>query len=125
MAVLKEFTYFALGLHQKKLSKIYLSPRVTPMYPTGVICGIYILPIRSMYGIFAYIYHKKTTKCRQIHHTWILWAGEKHHIYNYIGLSASYCISLAQRRQKDSALGPLEDILRSKSQVLPDFSGEH
>ena len=26
-----------------------------------------------MYGIFTYIYHKKTTKCRWIYHTWILW----------------------------------------------------
>ena len=30
-------------------------------------------PIGSMYGIFTYIYHKNSAKCRQIYHTWILW----------------------------------------------------
>ena len=30
-------------------------------------------PIVSTYGIFSYIYHKKSTKCRYVYHTWILW----------------------------------------------------
>ena len=34
------------------------------------------LPLPSMYGISTYIYHilpLKTTKCRKIFHTWMLW----------------------------------------------------
>ena len=31
------------------------------------------IPIASGYGIFTYIHHKKSTKCREIYHTWIVW----------------------------------------------------
>ena len=32
------------------------------------------IPIPSMFGIFTNIYHKKSTKCRQIiYHTWMVW----------------------------------------------------
>ena len=32
-----------------------------------------MFPYGSMYGIFTNIYHKQSTKCRCIYHTWILW----------------------------------------------------
>ena len=32
-----------------------------------------LTPIGSMYGIFTYIYHKKSATCRHIYHKWILW----------------------------------------------------
>ncbi len=44
-----------------------LSP-TTIRAPVGWVGAI---PIGS--SMFTYMYHKKTTKCRQIYHTWILW----------------------------------------------------
>ena len=32
--------------------------------------------VGSINGIFTYIYHKNPTKCRQIYHTWMVWARE-------------------------------------------------
>ena len=68
-------------------SVAFLINRFIPGYTwfysaTRVLCMVY-WPIASMYGIFAYIYHKKSTKYRYIYHTWMLWVRVNRCIYNW------------------------------------------
>ena len=62
-----------------ELSGVWVSTICCPiicnwaMKNPGYYFSVHFSPIVSMYGIFSYIYHKKSTKCRYIYHTWILW----------------------------------------------------
>ena len=58
--------------------------------------GIYTHRIHGN-GIFTYICHKKSTKCRQLYHTWILWDIYIYHLERIDGAILMYWFIIAQK----------------------------